>query len=613
MEKLMPGSPDGGALVRWMLLMLSLLTLAMALYAFTLPVIDIPRSHSQLPMLEAWWSLVRLHSLLAIGHWMQVLTLACVVLASALAMVLNISQREDAGLRRLRRALALGAGAALYLVVLRPWLAPGLPWSLLLDPLAFAAGAGGAIDLMAFLAAFPSEPRLELIARYMEREAQGTTRLPALGRFRERANRALGLALARVVPAMRSWSQSPDAVLDRSTRAHHRMLEWMQNRRFWVGAVVFGGLFGIAWALTAGTRGNGVLGIGVVLGVVPLAGFGGIQINYKFGDDEARRRIGWLYSLPALTFITCSVAWFAALLLLLLLGFDGAIRIAGMPAEALWLASTLLFFPVIVAALLVSIALAVFYQGSLDPRLALRKGSVVALLGVLLTALFVAVEGAASAQIVTRFGFPDEAGALIAGTLTALGFAPLRNLVDQRAGRLVESLLPARDLADGRRETLAVCFVDIGGYTALSARDEHGALLLAGVLRKSARDAAAHHGGRLVKTIGDAAMLCFPSPADALAGLVELRQRYARGTAALEIEALPLHAGMHHGEAVVGRDGDLYGADVNLSARLQGAAGDGELLASEAAVAGLGDWQGERRELRLKNVPQAVRVGVLGW
>ncbi len=58
---------------------------------------------------------------------------------------------------------------------------------------------------------------------------------------------------------------------------------------------------------------------------------------------------------------------------------------------------------------------------------------------------------------------------------------------------------------------------------------------------------------------------------------------------------------MHHGDSVVvGRDGDLYGADVNLAARLQGAASDGELLVSEAAVASLGDWQGERREFAIE-------------
>jgi len=55
-----------------------------------------------------------------------------VVLAAGLAVVLCISRREDVDLGRLRRALALGASAALYFVVLRAWLEPELA----LDPLA---------------------------------------------------------------------------------------------------------------------------------------------------------------------------------------------------------------------------------------------------------------------------------------------------------------------------------------------------------------------------------------------------------------------------------------------------------------------------------------------
>lgn len=609
----MPGSRGSGVWARWLLLALSALGLATALYALSLPVVEVPRSHSQLPMLEGWWQLVRLHKLQPIASWLQMLSLGCVVLGAALAIALCMSRREDAALRRLRRALAIGAPAALYFVLLRPWFTPGLPLTLLLDPLGFAAGAGAAVDLTAFLAAFPNQPRLELINRYMERQVEPLKRFPALGRWRERANQALGSALGRLWPKLGSRSADAQAEIERSSRIHGRMLEGMQSRRLWIGAIGLGALYGILWAVTAGTPRNAMVVPGVALGVLPLAGFGGISINYQFGDDDARRRIGWLYLLPTFVFAVGAVAWVGGMVLSLLRGFDGSIQIAGMSADALALAGALLFFPVIVAAFLLSVALAVFYQGSLDPRLALRKGTAVALLGVMLTMLFVALEGAASAQIVTRFGWPDESGALIAGTLTAVGFAPLRSLIDQRAGRLVERLLPARDLADGHRESLTVCFVDVGGYTALAARDEHAALLLAGVLRKSARDAAERHGGRLVKTIGDAAMLCFPSPADALAGLRELRQRYGRGTAALEIEALPLHAGMHHGEVVVGRDGDLYGADVNLAARLQGAAGDGELLASESVLAGLGDWQGERRELRLKNVPLPVLAGVVDW
>ncbi|GMU43735.1 MAG: hypothetical protein IT479_01120 [Xanthomonadales bacterium] len=68
----MPGRVGSNTLVRWVLLALSATTLAIALYAFTLPVIDVPRANSQLPMLKAWWHLVRLHRLQPIEHWMQV-------------------------------------------------------------------------------------------------------------------------------------------------------------------------------------------------------------------------------------------------------------------------------------------------------------------------------------------------------------------------------------------------------------------------------------------------------------------------------------------------------------------------------------------------------------
>ena len=83
-------------MARWLLLALSMLTLALALYAFGLPVVEVPRSHSQLPMLEGWWQLVRLHKLQPIASWLQMLSLGCMVLATALAIALCMSRREHA-------------------------------------------------------------------------------------------------------------------------------------------------------------------------------------------------------------------------------------------------------------------------------------------------------------------------------------------------------------------------------------------------------------------------------------------------------------------------------------------------------------------------------------
>lgn len=81
-------------MARWLLLALSMLTLALALYAFGLPVVEVPRSHSQLPMPEGWWQLVRLHKLQPIAPWLQMLSLGCMVLATALAIALCMSRRE---------------------------------------------------------------------------------------------------------------------------------------------------------------------------------------------------------------------------------------------------------------------------------------------------------------------------------------------------------------------------------------------------------------------------------------------------------------------------------------------------------------------------------------
>jgi class 3 adenylate cyclase len=122
----------------------------------------------------------------------------------------------------------------------------------------------------------------------------------------------------------------------------------------------------------------------------------------------------------------------------------------------------------------------------------------------------------------------------------------------------------------------AVVFIDLTGYTRLT--EEHGdevAVGFASTLQREAEAVATAHEGRLVKLLGDGAMLRFP---DAKMGL----------TAALAlVESLTLHvslparAGVHAGP-VIERDLDLFGRTVNLASRLAEAAGPGQVLVSEA-------------------------------
>jgi adenylate cyclase len=124
----------------------------------------------------------------------------------------------------------------------------------------------------------------------------------------------------------------------------------------------------------------------------------------------------------------------------------------------------------------------------------------------------------------------------------------------------------------------AVVFVDLSGYTRVS--EEHGdevAVRFASTLQREAEAVATANGGKLVKLLGDGAMLRFPDAERGLeAALALVRALWVEGD-------LPAHAGVHAGP-VIERDLDLFGRTVNLASRIADAAGPGEILVSEAVV-----------------------------
>jgi len=143
-----------------------------------------------------------------------------------------------------------------------------------------------------------------------------------------------------------------------------------------------------------------------------------------------------------------------------------------------------------------------------------------------------------------------------------------------------EHFFASRDMRPPPQPTAppAVVFVDLSGYTR--ATEEHGdevAVRFASTLQRKAEAAAAENEGRLVKLLGDGAMLAFPDAGRGLDAAVAL-VRVLSGEGGLSA-----HAGVHTGP-VVQRDLDLFGRTVNLAFRLAEAAGPGEVLVSEAVV-----------------------------
>jgi class 3 adenylate cyclase/YHS domain-containing protein len=149
-------------------------------------------------------------------------------------------------------------------------------------------------------------------------------------------------------------------------------------------------------------------------------------------------------------------------------------------------------------------------------------------------------------------------------------------------------------------------FADIAGYTALTEAhgDEQAVALVDAFCR--AVDAELPAGGTRIKSIGDAVMLRVPDPGDAiLLGLCMTRDHVG------EYGTFGVRVGLHHGTAVE-REGDYFGATVNLAARVSSLAAGGEVLMTGQTAVLVPDLQGVVFESRgrheLRNVAEPVEI-----
>jgi adenylate cyclase len=149
-------------------------------------------------------------------------------------------------------------------------------------------------------------------------------------------------------------------------------------------------------------------------------------------------------------------------------------------------------------------------------------------------------------------------------------------------------------------------FADIAGFTALTEAhgDEEAATLVADFCEtvKAELPAGAAH----IKTIGDALMLRIPDPGEAILLGLDITHGLMRGHGAPAVRV-----GLHHGNAIE-RDGDYFGATVNLAARVSGIATGGEVLvtAQTAALAPELDsvFYEARGRTALRNVREPVEL-----
>jgi TolB-like protein/class 3 adenylate cyclase/Flp pilus assembly protein TadD len=163
------------------------------------------------------------------------------------------------------------------------------------------------------------------------------------------------------------------------------------------------------------------------------------------------------------------------------------------------------------------------------------------------------------------------------------------------------------------RRLAAILAADVVGYSRLVEADEAGTLSALRDLRRVVIDPLlAQHHGRIVKLMGDGAIVEFGSVVDAVVCAAGMQRAVAEHQAAAPAAArVVFRIGVNLGDVVVEGD-DLLGDGVNVAARLEQLCEPGQVLISGTAydhLKGKLDFALEPKGVRrLKNIAEPVRV-----
>ncbi|MER9252604.1 adenylate/guanylate cyclase domain-containing protein [Mesorhizobium sp. M0106] len=163
------------------------------------------------------------------------------------------------------------------------------------------------------------------------------------------------------------------------------------------------------------------------------------------------------------------------------------------------------------------------------------------------------------------------------------------------------------------RKLLAILAADMVGYSKAMEADEAGTIERLKTVRSEVFDPAiSQHHGRVVKLMGDGALVAFESVVDAVACAAEIQSAAAARNEGLpEPERIVFRIGVNLGDVAL-VDGDVYGDGVNVAARLQQLAEPGGVIVSGTAFDHLQgkldlplDFAGEQQ---VKNISRPVRM-----
>ena len=164
-----------------------------------------------------------------------------------------------------------------------------------------------------------------------------------------------------------------------------------------------------------------------------------------------------------------------------------------------------------------------------------------------------------------------------------------------------------------RDGSVTILFSDIEDSTALNQQlGDDAWVRLLNSHDHLVRDQVEKYRGHIVKSQGDGFMIVFSEPAQAVRAGIEVQDALSEsGDRRLRKTPIKVRVGIHCGTAIE-RDGDLFGKNVAMAARVAAQAQGGEILVSDDIRTALQDVEDivlvDGRDTELKGIPGVHRL-----
>ncbi|MEI6532294.1 MAG: adenylate/guanylate cyclase domain-containing protein [Candidatus Roizmanbacteria bacterium] len=173
---------------------------------------------------------------------------------------------------------------------------------------------------------------------------------------------------------------------------------------------------------------------------------------------------------------------------------------------------------------------------------------------------------------------------------------------------------PLIQITESKLETkvLSVMFTDMKGFTnRTSGQSRQEIEDLLSVHDKIMRPIFTKYGGRIIKTIGDAFLVVFESPTDAVLCGIKIQTTVEHhNSRSNKADQFIVRVAINSGEVHI-KDNDVFGEPVNIAARVEGVADGGEVALTESVFLAMNKNEIKTMSMgihELKGIPYPIKI-----